>query len=82
MSAEQDLVFGTDITSVMNNTYYHLCLNQDDNHLPVLDMHPADLLKLYSKTHANQDTQMQINSVHDPTSGAYLEYRELIKTEQ
>ena len=65
----------------MNSTHHYQHLSRDDHHLPVLGQHSADILKAHTQHISNQNKSMQLNSVHDPTSEAYLEHRELIKTE-
>ena len=84
-----DLKFTKEIIIKLNIRYHDQNMQQDDNHLSMIDEHPLELLAQWTKQSKNtnnrsetQPTTQSAKEVHDPVSGAYLECRELLKTKE
>lgn len=81
----EDLRVSKEIFSKMHVTNHETPTHQEPYYRPILDDHPTELLSQYAKTREclprTQELQ-SLNAVYDPTSGAYLEYRELLKTKE
>ena len=84
-----DLNFTEEIISKLNITNHDQKMKYDDNHLHIIDEHPTVILSQWTKKLTNEFNANDpkpstncANAVHDPVSGAYLEYRELLKTSE
>ena len=73
-----DLKFIKEIIRKLNVTYHDQSIHQDGNHFPMKYEHHTELISQWAK----EPTAHSANVVCDPVSGACLEHRELLKTNE